>query len=329
MTLLPDPTDLTAKAAALEDQPESRGHVLLIDDQPWTLVDWLPKVLPNYTLLPLSNLRELRLFLAGHQLPTLPPGPYNVVAALIDLHFGREGGSGISTMHALRTSERWPNITPIILTRALEGEDGDADSGNLHAVLCAYANGGAILTAYKDPVAVRNLERVVNAACDLGRLVPTQAPDGMGLVRAVRLDSRRGRGGLQDIVKILLGTRGLRALWGHYMSANGNYNAAIRRVRDEFPGLDSYLRAGNEVDLDPARDDQLIARSDFGDLACAWLANRSQFWNLPDGILRQDEPGGERAVRVAFGSFAERYGALLADERTHAFAEWYVEQEDA
>jgi hypothetical protein len=328
-------TNLTERATSLQpggaDRP-IRGHVLHVDDQSFLTLGWVQSLLPDYKVLPISGLAELRTFLNGVAVGKHPPGPFNVVAALVDLNFQDAGGTGLSIVYALRENDKTRNVTPILLTNAVDHTGDDPD--NLHAVLCAYANGGSILLANKtDSLSPRNpsdesyLQAVVEAAASflkMGQRMPVRdAPNGFKVVQALRYANTRRARTDHCLVDLLLGTDGLQALWGHYMAANSDYAVAIAEVRDKYPDLNPQLRPGN------SKVDPLVDRSELSEFIVAWSHNGGRLWDQPDGKLykvEREDGGPSASRRPLFSGFARLYGRLLADPMTHDFADWHLAQ---
>jgi hypothetical protein len=118
------------------------------------------------------------------------------------------------------------------------------DDRDLQAVLCAYANGGGLLASSKDrhdgPRLVEIL-KAVEATTALGSaLHPVGPMGGLRHVAALRLRSAHTLRQPLDLVELLLGEPGLRALWRNYADAGADFDLAVSMTRDQFP---DFLRS--------------------------------------------------------------------------------------
>lgn len=335
--------------------PSDAPQVLLIDDQPHQVLPWLEQVLPDYTLLPVSSEPELAALLDGQVIERLPVGPYRPIAALVDLDLGAGGGSGLSVIRRLRAHPVSALTTTILFTNGLAGRD-DRD---LLAVMAAYANGDGLLASTKDEPDGRRLRTVLAAAkatAAAGGVLSAKRPiGGLRYVPPLTLRSVHTQRPPCDLVELLLGEPGLRALWGHYADCGADFDQAVDRARDQYPG---FLRrggrapkgaaqprgatqstggeppAGRAQSRAPSRShlaNDLLAKRDFGELFLSWHMYGDSFLNVPGTVMEPQGLGTDAEYRqhssrrrLVLGMFFARYGRLLMASETHAFAEAYM-----
>ena len=335
--------DLTARVAASRPEPGSqpRPQVLLVDDQPHQVLPWLERVLVDYTLLPVSTEEELGRLLDGQVLQRLPPGPYQPVAALVDLDLGTGGGSGLGAIARLRAHPLAALTTVILFTNGLAMRD-DRD---LLAVLAAYANGGGLLASTKDEPDGPRLRAVLAAAAATasagGMLVPKGSLGGLRYVPPLTLRSVHTQRPPVDLVELLLGEPGLRALWAHYADCGADFDDAVNRTRDQYP---DFLRRGSRRPR-PAPSgggqsrshlaNDLLTKKDFGELFLSWHMYGDSFLNVPGAVMEPWGLGDEEDYRqhsarrrLMLGMFFARYGRLLMSREACVFAESYMARKD-
>ncbi|MBN1170714.1 MAG: hypothetical protein JXA67_00945 [Micromonosporaceae bacterium] len=334
--------DLTARVAASRaaggtvDSPQ----ILLVDDQPHQVLPWLERVLTGFTLLPVSGEEELDRLLGGQVLERLPPGPYHPVAALVDLDLGAGGGSGLGVIRRLRAHPAAACTTIILFTNGLAGRD-DRD---LLAVLAAYANGDGLLASTKDEPDGPRLRAVLAAAAATaaagGVLSPKRSLGGLRYVPPLTLRSVHTQRPPCDLVELLLGEPGLRALWGHYADCGADFDEAVNRARDQFPGFLRRSRRAPRPGASPAGHaptgrshlaNDLLTKRDFGELFLSWHLHGDSFLNVPGTVMEPLGLGSEEEYRqhsarrrLILGMFFARYGRLLMARETHRFAEAYI-----
>lgn len=342
--------DLTARVAASRpaDDLSQKPQVLLVDDQPHQVLPWLERILGEYALLPVSNEDELDRLLNGQVLQRLPPGPYQPIAALVDLDLGAGGGSGLGAIRRLRAHPVAALTTIILFTNGLAGRD-DRD---LLAILAAYANGGGLLASTKDEPDGPRLRTVLKAAeataAAGGVLSPKRSLGGLRYVPALKLRSVHTQRPPRDLVELLLGEPGLRALWANYADCGADFDEAVNKTRDQFP---DFLRRGSRRLLsDPAAASKgasqrgsgrshlandLLTKKDFGELFLSWHMYGDSFLNVPGQLMEPQGLGDEEEYRqhsarrrLVLGMFFARYGHLLMSREIHAFAEAHMTQKD-
>jgi hypothetical protein len=313
-----------------DDELAHKPQVLVIDDQPHLVGRWLEQVFPDFRFLLVSNLTELTMLLDGKVIERLLPGPYDPIAALVDLHLGPTG-QGVSAVHALTRSRLTRDTTPILFTNGL----GAKDDRDLHAVLCAYASAGGsgILAASKDERDSARLGAVFGIIAQARRAgVRHKFHDrvtGLEHILPVRFVSRfaRPEESSVDLIKILLGSSALRDFWHFYALSNQSLSLAYEQAFDANPSAtqklterDRAVRAGGRGRPNWA---ELLNQSDLGDLPLAWAETKSflamdRYLTLPNEV--DSSAAGRQQRTVAFAQFAERYGDLLAHAQIHEFA---------
>jgi hypothetical protein len=274
------------------------------------------------------------------------------VAALVDLDLGTGGGSGLGAIARLRAHPVSAHTTVVLFTNGLAMRD-DRD---LLAVLAAYANGGGLLASTKDEPDGPRLRTVLHAAMATaaagGALLPGQGLGGLRYVPALRLRSTHTQRPPLDLVELLLGEPGLRALWVHYADCGADFDEAVNRTRDEFPDFlrRGVRRAGTARGGQPGprpatagRDgtgrshlaNDLLTKRDFGELFLSWHMYGDSFLNVPGPVMEPWGLGDEQEYRqhsarrrLMLGMFFARYGRLLMSRETRAFAEGYMTRRD-
>ena len=290
--------------------------------------------------------------LEGQVLERLPPGPYQPVAALVDLDLGAGGGSGLGAIRRLRAHSVGALTTVILFTNGLAGRD-DRD---LLAVLAAYANGNGLLASSKDEPDGPRLRTVLKAAEATasagGILSPKRSLGGLRYVPALRLRSVHTQRPPLDLVELLLGEPGLRALWAQYADCGADFDEAISRTRDQYPDFlrrgGRRLRSGtNDAATAHSTDggqrgasrshlaNDLLTKKDFGELFLSWHMYGDSFLNVPGPVMEPRGLGDEDEYRqhsarrrLMLGMFFARYGRLLMSRETHIFAEAYMNYKD-
>jgi hypothetical protein len=328
------------------DDTLTRPQVILVDDQPHQVLPWLERVLADYTLLPVSNEDELDRLLSGQVLERLPPGPYEPIAALVDLDLGAGGGSGLGAIRRLRSHPVGVLTTVILFTNGLAGRD----ERDLLAVLAAYANGGGLLASTKDEPDGPRLRTVLKAAEATalagGVLSPKRSLGGLRYVPTLKLRSVHTQRPPRDLVELLLGEPGLRALWANYADCGADFDEAVDKTRDQFP---DFLRRGSRRLLSNGAEsgqnqrgsgrshlaNDLLTKKDFGELFLSWHMYGDSFLNVPGPLMEPQGLGDEEEYRqhsarrrLVLGMFFARYGHLLMSREIHAFAEAYMTNKD-
>jgi hypothetical protein len=339
--------DLTARVAARVaaqrqySVPGGRPQVILIDDQPHQVLPWLQRVLWEYTILPVSNTAELVRLLDGQVLQRLPPGPYQPIAALVDLDLGSGASTGLGAIQLLRNHPAAARTATILFTNGLTGRD-DRD---LLAVFAAYASGNGLLASTKDEPDGPRLGTVLKAAqaaaSNGGVLKPDASLGGLRYIPALRLRSIHTQRQPLDLVELLLGEPGLRALWANYADCGADFDEAVNRTRDQYP---DFLRRTSRRSV-PARPvsqsssgrshlaNDLLAKKDFGELFLSWHLYGDSFLNVPGQIMEPQGLGDEDEYRqhsarrrLVLGMFFARYGRMLMSRETHRFAQEHMRQ---
>ena len=323
MTTQPDaPVEQNLTARIARDR-DDLPQVLLVDDQPNQVLPWLTDILHEYAIISVSSVSQLRELLAGEHSDLLPSRELRPVAALVDLDLGAAGGRGVTAIRDLRGSEQCAATTIALFTNGLATND-DRD---LHAVLCAYANAGPLLASAKDEAVASDLRSVIDAAFATSRTGGTVTPrTSVGKLRLVRPILYRGAHSKRphDLVEILLGDPVVRSVWRHYRDVGMDFGKAVAIARDECYGL----KHTSEKRLNSAN--ELLGRSDFGDLIVAWHKYGMSFLEVSDGTMEttNGDQGEDRSQRTRrqemFAAFYARYGVLLAAPDTHDFAVKYL-----
>lgn len=323
--------DLTARVRGNEslDGPSAKPQVLLIDDQPNQVVAWLDTILPAVDVIAVSSRQELQRVLNNSALETQRLRPDAVIAALVDLDLGAGGGSGLAAIQDIRACPLTQRTSIILFTNGLSGRD-DRD---LHAVLCAYANGGPILASSKDAKDGAGLHKVMQAcaatAAAGGPLSPSGRLGNLRLITPLRVRGKLKTKNQRDLVDILLGDPGMRALWKNYRDCGMSFDAAVRLTRDQYP---EFLgRKPKAPRTSSGREDlanDMLHKKDFGVLLLAWHLYGESFLNVeghiiePYGLSDADEDERDYpSLHVLLAVFFSRYGRLLMARETHAFAE--------
>ena len=323
---MPEPVsiDLTARVAAEERARRAglasggRGiDILVIDDQPDHEAGWFARHLPSHRRLSLESVGELERFLAGQQLPNLPPPPYRPELAIVDLSLGAGQRDGLQALHVLRRNPATRDLPAILNTNGLE------DHRDLLAVLAAQVNGGAIPVARKtslDGPAVRDHVRRIAHANDadlswpLGKTIP-------GLLHVQEVFWYGGdKAAPVSLLVYLLDLPWKRTYWKE-MARHRNHQNAAFEARKRHGTLTS--RTDGEVEEPEARkavqNHARFVANQFGPLAVAWDLAGGHLHRL-DGrlslIAAQQEDvfpefSGNRSAHLV--AFATRYGPVLTD----------------
>lgn len=289
------------------------GQVLVIDDQPHQVMQWLGRVLgPDASLVCAANPQQLRMALSedgvDSRLPQLRPA-----LVLVDLDLS-SGVLAATMVDMLKSHESTRCATIALFTNGL-GADNERD---LEAVLCAYAAGSPLAAYRKEPADAAHLPQLLSAASEAsmaGRVVETHQQPGARVIQPVRLrtDERVGSGG--DIVGILLDP-GIRPVWSTIPRAELVFAEALLEA---FPGLGAGARA---------RAGNLLGHGSLGDLVLAWFRAGASF--LDSGpYLEPEAPSSRKAPprtqrSLMLAAFANRYGRLLASPEMHAFADSHL-----
>ena len=323
---MPEPVsiDLTARVAAEERARRAdlasggRGiDILVIDDQPDHEAGWFARHLPSHRRLSLESVGELERFLAGQQLPNLPPPPYRPELAIVDLSLGAGQRDGLQALHVLRRNPATRDLPAILNTNGLD------DHRDLLAVLAAQVNGGAIPVARKtstDGPAVRDHARRIAHAHDadlswpLGKTVP-----GLLHVREV-LWHGGDKAAPVSLLAYLLDLPWKCTYWTE-MARHRNHQDAAFEARKRHGTLTPPPDSG-AAEPGARKEAQNHARfvaNQFGPLAVAWDLAGGHLHRLGGRLsltAAQQEDGfpefsSNRSAHLV--AFATRYGPVLAD----------------
>lgn len=313
-----------------------RPTVLVIDDVGQRLPTWLRE---SFDTLPIPSLTRLDKYLAEVD-PDDPP-----MAALVDVNLNHD--PGLIALFKLRSTPATARTVPILFTAtALLGGDlvrtFGVGSGDLHAVLCAYAcrNGGISVCAKGYDIetlrgTLDEIRRVwarpgVHEADLVGR-----RHGNLRFIRPVRM-AAGGTVPSKNLVHILLGTDAKRAFWEHVVWNQGDAERALEAVmRTVRPKPSATLEGPAARREGPRRADgkayhlRAFVQGEIGRVARAWdAANRNLLDPAvvdADSVLAFPDDGG-RQPSTAVEVFADRYAELLSQPDIADFATWYLRQ---
>ncbi len=302
----------------------------------------------DYTLLPVSNEDELGRLLNGQVLERLPPGPYEPIAALVDLDLGAGGGSGLGAIRRLRAHPVGALTTVILFTNGLAGRD----ERDLLAVLAAYANGGGLLASTKDEPDGPRLRTVLKAAEATasagGVLSPKRSLGGLRYVPTLKLRRRPQPSGHPETWSSCCWvSRGCGRCGRTTPTAGRTSTRRSTRPGTSFP---DFLRRGSRRLMpnalaDSGRNQRGSGRvpsrerpfdeKGFWRLFLSWHMYGDSFLNVPGPLMEPQGLGDEEEYRqhsarrrLVLGMFFARYGHLLMSREIHAFAEAYMTHKD-